>query len=172
MKNFIKNISHKFITPNHSFTLIELLIVVVTILIFSGFSLAFYNRFTEEKKLEDEARKLVNVLELAKKKASASDVGNYSCNNFSGYRVSIQSTSYRFILCCSEDCNINYPIQNYNLSSNMQIISGLGNIQFKPLTTTANQSNITLKHTSISTCLNISINPAGVIDIGNRYSPC
>lgn len=171
MKNLIKNNNHKFITAKNSFTLIELLIAVSIILIFSGFSLAFYNKFTEEKKLENEAKKLVDVLELAKKKTSAGDVGNYSCDNFFGYHVVIRLKYYGLRLCCSSGCDTNnsYLIQWYNLPSNMSILSGDTTIQFKPLTTMFNQNTITLRNSSLSRCRNVSISPTGITEIGNEY---
>lgn len=147
-----------------SFTLIELLIVISVIFLISGISLAFYNQFNEQKKLEIETEKLVDVLELAKKKTSSAEIGNYTCTNFSGYQVNITALSYKLILCCSADCSVNYLIQSYNLTNNIIIIDGLGSVQFKPLTAGVVGTNtIILKNSTINKCQQISISSAGVI---------
>ncbi|MEK7495679.1 MAG: prepilin-type N-terminal cleavage/methylation domain-containing protein, partial [Patescibacteria group bacterium] len=51
------------------FTLIEILVVTTITLIFLGVGLVQYNANTERFKLKNEGKKLVDVLELAKKKA-------------------------------------------------------------------------------------------------------
>jgi len=66
-----------------SFTLIELLIVVTVIGLFSGLSIAYYNNFTNEKKLEAGADQVYNVLELAKKKTSSGDFIKSNMRSFS-----------------------------------------------------------------------------------------
>src|SRR3990167_4370935 len=59
--NFTKNLS--------GFTLIEVLIAAVIILVFSGISLAGYWQFNESKKLDEETKKFVETLMIAKQKA-------------------------------------------------------------------------------------------------------
>ncbi|HLC94552.1 MAG TPA: prepilin-type N-terminal cleavage/methylation domain-containing protein, partial [Patescibacteria group bacterium] len=51
------------------FTLIEVLIAAVIILVFSGISLAGYWQFNESKKLDEETKKFVETLMIAKQKA-------------------------------------------------------------------------------------------------------
>lgn len=160
-KNFLCSQFH----VSSGFTLIELLIVITIIIIFAGVSLAYYNNFIEEKKLETETQKLVDILELAKKKAAAADIGNYRCNPFFGYRVSITPSSYRLILCCALNCDTNYSIQNYNLEPNITISTGVGPVQFKPLSAgVISSTTIKLKNLSINKCQQIIINSAGVIE--------
>ncbi len=165
----------QFIISNFSFTLIELLIVITILITFSGFSLAYYNQFTEEKKLETETERLVDVLELAKKKTSSGYIGNYTCSVFFGYRVAVSNSYYELRLCCSSDCNTNQLIKNYTLPSNLSVTSGTDNIQFNPLTTKINSPTnitITLKNTSLNKCRQITISPAGLIDSTPNSSPC
>ena len=59
---------------NKAFTLIELLVVSVIILTFSGTILAQYNQQTQQLKLKNEAKKMIDVMELAKKKAVTSEL--------------------------------------------------------------------------------------------------
>ncbi|MFN4212441.1 MAG: Tfp pilus assembly protein FimT/FimU [Microgenomates group bacterium] len=149
----------------NSFTLIELLLVITIISLGIGTGLAMYNSFTEEKKLEMETQKLVDVLELAKKKASSGDIGSYDCSNFSGYRVNIQSLSYQLLLCCSQSCTPNYLIQNYNFQTNISAIIGTGFIQFKPLTAALTSPvTIQIKNLTINKCRQINISVSGVIE--------
>lgn len=113
---------------NKSFTLIELIIVVVIIALFSGLLLANYNNFAQEKKLETEANKLVAVLELAKKKANAGDrtavIG--SClGDLTGYRVRLDNVSrgsskYTLRMICSENPT-NPPLATYILPTDFEI---------------------------------------------------
>lgn len=51
------------------FTLIEILITIIVISLFSALSLAGYSYFREQKILEDRTKQFVEVLELAKKMA-------------------------------------------------------------------------------------------------------
>lgn len=146
----------------NSFTLIELLIVVTIILLLSGLSLAYYNQFNEQKKLEKETEKLVDVLELAKKKATSADIGGYSCPVFSGYQVAVGASSYSLRLCCSADCTTNYSIQTYDFPTN--ISSTVNNIQFKPLATgVVTAASIKIRSSAINKCQQISVSLAGVI---------
>lgn len=78
------------------FTFIELLLSISMVIIFSGLSLASYHQFKETKKLEAETKKLVETLELAKKKIISGDKANfdslhppynYSGCNLTAYKV-------------------------------------------------------------------------------------
>lgn len=55
------------------FTFIELIVVTVVIALFATLSFSTMNRFTNEKQLQNETKKIINVLELAKSKANAGD---------------------------------------------------------------------------------------------------
>lgn len=60
-------------TKKASFTIIELIITVTFIMLFTSFSIGAYNQFSEQKKLEAATRKLSTVLELARAKTIAGD---------------------------------------------------------------------------------------------------
>lgn len=55
------------------FTFIELLIVVGLILLFTGFSITYFNFFTERKKIENDSKKIISTLELMKAKTTSGD---------------------------------------------------------------------------------------------------
>ncbi len=151
----------------YSFTLIESLVIVAIIIIFTGFSLAYYNNFTEEKKLETEVKKLVDVLELAKKKASAGDLYT-PCSDFRGYQVTVISSSYSLQFCCGDSCGT--AIQTYNFPTNI-ISTTSKTVIFNPLSAkTTENSTITVKNTSLSKCVDLTIAASGLITEGAKYS--
>ncbi len=168
-----------------SFTLIELLVVVSIIILVTGGSLSFYNNFTTEKKLDDEVAKLMEVLNLAKKKATAADI-NTSCtspNVFSGYRVTVNGTVptptpvYYLEQCCGAiagTCTATTTIANYLItpSNNNVIITTSGNVTFKPLASGAvSAATITVKlNTSSARCIDVTVTSTGSIDKGSQYS--
>ena len=148
-----------------SFTLIELLVTTTIILIFGGLSLAYYNNFTQEKSLKNEALKLVNTLEIAKKKANSGEVQN--CSSFCGYQFSVNSNSYAVNICCTCDTNGNCanptPIITYSLPSNINSLNSFATM-FKPLSPLVTPGSIQLKNNNITQCEQISINKAGVVE--------
>jgi Tfp pilus assembly protein FimT len=148
-----------------SFTLIELLVTTTIILIFGGLSLAYYNNFTQEKSLKKETQKLVNAIELAKKKANSGEVQN--CSSFCGYQFSVNSNSYAVNICCACNSNGNCanptPIITYSLPSNIKSLNSFATM-FKPLSSLVTPGSIKLKNNNINQCEQISINQAGVVE--------
>ena len=156
---------------NKGFTLIELLVVTAIILLFSGINLARYNDYTQELKLKNEAKKLVDVLELAKKKALSADLFDKNCTNFSGYQVTISSSSYLLSFGCAA---IYSTVQNYNLTTNIRVTTGTGNYSFSPLMINPSfiSNTIRLRNSSISKCVNISISAIGVVELNETLISC
>ncbi len=172
-----------------AYTLIELLITISIIIIFSGISIAYYNNFTEEKKLENETQKLVDVLDLAKKKAAGAEDSSLCPNSggpfgsqygYTGYRVNIFSNSYSLSRCCttatSNSCAQPQLINTYNnIPSNITFTSSQSNIQFKQLTSVINSSTlitITVRNTNLNKCRQITISPSGVIETTTNSTGC
>lgn len=169
-----------------AFTLIEILVVISIMAIFIGVSLAQYNSYTEQIKLKNEAKKLVDVLELAKKKASSGDLNNLTCNGgFLGYEVNIDTntTSYSLSLRCalapSSQLIVTYNFPYLNISTQ----SGTGLFRFKQLSagleyktieaadpTTA--PSIKLKNSSIDKCVTISISVIGIVELDETLIDC
>ncbi|MEK7522345.1 MAG: prepilin-type N-terminal cleavage/methylation domain-containing protein [Patescibacteria group bacterium] len=146
------------------FTLIEILVVTTITLIFLGVGLVQYNTNTERFKLKNEGKKLVDVLELAKKKALSADLQDKNCSNFTGYRVTISSNAYSFKFCCASTCTV---VQSYNITTSIAITAGAGDYDFSPLMTRPIfvSDTISLKNSSINKTINISISPIGVIEL-------
>jgi prepilin-type N-terminal cleavage/methylation domain-containing protein len=181
--NFMKKI---FTLKNiKGFTLIELLIVSVIILTFSGTILAQYNQQTQQLKLKNDAKKLIDVMELAKKKAVTSDLiptinvapapPSY-CSNFTGYQFILNTNSnYGLRYCCNASCST--VLNNYNLDSKVVITNPVAipnSLIFTPLMKVFNRTftSITLKNTVINKCLVISISPIGIIELNETLSDC
>jgi len=154
-----------------SFTLIELLVVISIVLIFLGVSLVQYNAYTEQTKLKNEEKKLVDVLELAKKKALSADLFDRNCTNFSGYRVVISSGSYLLSFGCASDYS---AVQNYNLTTNITVTTGTGNYNFSPLMINPSfiSNTIRLRNSSISKCVDISISAIGIVELNETLINC
>lgn len=153
-----------------AFTLIELLVVVAIIILFSGLSLSYYNNFTNEKKLEAGANKVYETLELAKKKTSSGDLSGETCDPlpFTGYEVtsSADRSSYSLNLCCEDSCDT--LIHTYNFTSPITFDHASLSIQFLVLTAPITGQTFIIKNTSLDKCINIDINSAGLIEMGNR----
>ncbi len=159
------------------FSLIELLVIITVIVLFLGFGMSKYNTYSQQVKLKNDAKKLVDVLELTKKKALSADLlitpgtPNTFCSNFTGYKVSIAASSYSLNYCCSSTCSL---VQNYDLSDNITVISGLGDYTFPPLMNNPNfiSTTIRLRNSTISMCLDISISPIGIIELNETLITC
>ncbi|NMB83757.1 hypothetical protein GYA28_00530 [Candidatus Roizmanbacteria bacterium] len=160
---------------NDSFTLIEIVLVIFIITLFSGMSLAYYNNYTEEQKLKAETEKIIDVLELVKKKAVSGDLSGQNCTNFLGYQVAFTSNQYSFKLMCEPDCggtDCDLYENYFSLPTSLSLTSDNGSILFKPLSNGVNISsvnNITVTNNRLSKCKKISVAPNGLID---RVSVC
>ncbi len=172
----------KFYAKISSFTLIEIIISVSIVILLTSLSLASFNRQTQEQKLKEEAKKLVNVLELAKRKTFAQDVSNRICNDFKGYQVYFQNqnnqSQYSLRLCCGSTCNPYFDIQPYRISFSFTSLPTNGYIWFQPLASEINFSNnansftITIKNSNINKCISINISKFGLINLDNNLTSC
>ncbi len=53
--------------------MIELLVIVSFIVMFSGYSISYYHQFTEGKKLENASKKISTILDLVRVKSTSGD---------------------------------------------------------------------------------------------------
>lgn len=184
----IKN-SHK------SFTLIELILVVAIILLFSGLLLPQYGVLSEQFRLKTEAGKLKDILELARKKTITRELISSCTSGFTGYEVYVKSNGYDLSSCCADTCNRNTPIQAFRLNpqtnSLISIVSGIGYLQFIPsmpgiafvkfrsslsdVPPYPNTDIVIMKNASIPTgnqCLQITISNVGIVAISDTLISC
>jgi type II secretory pathway pseudopilin PulG len=158
-----------------SFTLIELLITTAIIFVFSGLSLAYYNNFTQQQTLKKEAQKLVNIFELAKKKASAGDLSGLTCDGgFNGYQVNVTNSSYSLLLRCG-GTSVSPAVFSYSFPNNISITSGSGDYYFRELNLKIElpaNPIIIIKNSNISKCLDITISSSGIITLSDNFISC
>lgn len=156
---------------NNGFTLIEFLVVISVILLFLGVTLPRYNDYSSQQKLKSEAKKMIDVFELAKKKALSADLFDKNCTNFTSYRVTVASGSYSLSFGCS---SIYSTVQTYNLLTNITATAGTGDYNFTPLMSNPDFSSdtIRLRNAAISKCVDISISPIGIIELDETLVAC
>jgi len=156
---------------NRGFTLIEFIVVISIVLLFLGASLPRYNEYSTQLKLKSEGKKLVDVFELAKKKALSADLYEKSCSDFTGYRTTVTGSFYSLNFCCAGSCT---GIEDYNFGNNITAISGIGNYNFTPLMILPNfvGNSIRLKDSILGKCIDISISPIGVIELNETLISC
>ena len=157
---------------SNGFTLIELIVVITIIILLSGLSLAYYNNFTEQQKLDAEVNKIISVLELAKKKASASDLQNVDCQGFSGYTVSFAASSYSMKLVCTPDCGTSCSRMFLLSSANLILTSDSPTLTFKPMYAGIEPTagvNITLTANGLNKCKKINVSSNGIV---SKASTC
>lgn len=166
------------------FTLFELVVVIGIISILSGISFSYYNKYSEGKKLEFEAKKIADVFALASKKSSSGDLGEQEdCNDFSGYQLDIlNENQYILQRCCGGEltCNADAltPIATYNLSDNIRVTPAPLSMLFKKLGNEAiinsdpslSSITITIQSNGLSSknCINIELNKISLIEIKER----
>lgn len=155
----------------HGFTFIELIVVVAVIIVSTGISMGSYNNFSQRQQLVTDAQKMVDVLDLARKKSIASDTATFTCADFQGYLVSVNASNYSLNLCCGNSCSPNIPINSYGFNQSIDVTT-TQNIQFQKLSgnsTSAVTSTVTVRNQSINTCIPITITSIGSIQQAN---PC
>ncbi|MEK7597609.1 MAG: hypothetical protein AAB441_03100 [Patescibacteria group bacterium] len=167
-----------------SFTLIELIVVISISIIFLGLVLPRYNDYSGQLKLRNEAKKLIDVLELAKKKALSADLiptpgaPKTFCTDFTGYQITLSPPgSYSLKYCCDSVCTTN--INTYTLNTNNTIVSPASstNLIFTPLMSGVNLTvgSIRLKNSAISgtnQCIDISVSPIGIVELNETLVGC
>lgn len=159
------------------FTLIELIIVITIITLFSGLTIAQFNSFSEKQKLKTEAQKFASMLELARKKTIAHNTIPSCVDNFNGYKVTFSPNSYSLSYCCAGDCTYS-SIQSVNLPSAIQLVGSIDHIQFVPNfqgTDLTASKDIHLKNTVLggaNKCMKITVTTNGIVTIDETLISC
>lgn len=160
----------KQLNSSRSFTLIELVIVVTFMLLFAGFSISYYGQFTEQKKLENETKKISTVLNLARAKtisgdsslcgyipASSAKVTQYSLDVVDGGRYRMQPA-----------CLVGTPTPIYYMTDpHIAFPTPTSSIAFSPLTGSTQCSYIYVKNTALGgvsgACRYVKITQTGLV---------
>lgn len=156
---------------NRSFTLIEIIVTVSIILLLTGLTIPRYNTYTQQLKLKSEMEQIADIIELAKKKAISSELFDLNCNQFTGYRVTLNSNSAVLKFGCA---NVYQNINTFLFDSGITIIAGAGDIDFPPLAKNLSVpiSYIRLKHTKLNVCQDIYISRIGIITTSTSTIEC
>ncbi len=150
------------------FTIIEIIIVILIIMIISTMGLAYYNTYSQHLSLKSEVLDLVKELELIKKKALSSDKINDCSDQFYGYQININSNNYQWGILCPNFQLIKTKVLPYGIS-----FLNSHQITFKPLKTNfSNQISIIIKNFNINKCLNINISTNGIINFNETIQNC
>ena len=153
----------------NGFTLIELLVVITIVLLITTIGIAYYNQNNQELSLRTEAKKLVDIIELAKKKAQSSDLittpnptPSY-CSNFTGYSVNLTTSGYTLNYLCNNTTTVN----TYSFPTNISYTGNTYDFIFPPLGrgTNITTNTITLINTIINKHIDITISNNGIIQI-------
>lgn len=156
---------------NRSFTLIEILVTVTIILLFTGLSIPRYNTYTQQLKLKSEAEQIADVIELAKKKAISSELYDLNCTDFTGYRVTLNNTSVSLKFGCA---NIYQTINSFVFDNGITIIAGTGDLDFPPLALNLNIQipYVRLQNIKLNQCQDIYLSSIGIVTTSTAIIDC
>lgn len=185
-------------TFKDAFTLIEIIVVVSIISILTASGMAAYNRFSDEQKLTTETKKIVDEIDLLRKKALAGEKSAIQgeCEGDLLFQsLALEGTQVSGYRNCSDTGEV--LTKRYNLAGDgmvsvvsMNVVRASGTIEtisrlrFAPPYATMSavtslgtdtvfapldSLKITIKSNNINKCIQITVNPSGVISEGNKY---
>jgi prepilin-type N-terminal cleavage/methylation domain-containing protein len=168
------------------FTFIELLVVISIILLLFGFSMGMYNNFNEQKKLDTETTKFIEILDLTKNKILAGDKSGldigldlYSKCDLVKFKITTSSNEYSLKAIVSQNNNGNCPTdfvdyKDIDLSiykTKPEIIISSSEIIFYPFGLGIDTCKcISLQNTITNKHKYVKIDKSGTINIMN--TPC
>lgn len=164
-----------FSEKKQGFTLIELIIVIVIISIFTTLALSTVNRFTNEKQLQNETKKVMTILELTKSKTNSGDrtrcgpddLGAFEIQDFT-FKVNDSGLSYQIIPNCKsgEPTPILYSVAN-GIQLNPDPYERPFTTTFSAIYGKVKCSCFIVKSIILSKCNYIQVSENAVIDEGN-----
>ena len=167
----VKNMKHA-----KAFTLIELIVVIGIIAFFAGMGTLSFSNFNQENKLKQEKERVVDELDLARKKALAPDQINCAAGLEEAYAFISDANSYSVQECCRDAVNTLsscVTTTSYVFPANISRIVGTPQIIFYSVNKGSNGTStpIRIKNTSIDKCLDVSVSTTGAITVSD-ISPC
>jgi prepilin-type N-terminal cleavage/methylation domain-containing protein len=144
---------------NAGFTLIELVVVISVIALITGLSIATYNNFNLEQKLTTDAKKLVDIIDLARKRALSADLAQHTCDSFNGYSVAVAANAVTTSICCNGSCTV---VSSYSFQQGIDAAT-TASFTFNSLTANTTASSIKLRSVNLGKCIPISITTNGII---------
>lgn len=161
------------------FTLVELMVVTGILLASLGFGITHYNDSIQKRRLNQEVRKLADVMTLASTSATAGNTGT-ACSDFQGYQVALTTAgAYTLRLCCEAACNTGQSVINatYQTPTGITVSAPTANTTylFNKLNQTvkiapaANQT-ITLRNTVLARCVSLTVPVAGQVTVGAEFA--
>ena len=154
-----------------SFTLIELLIVSVIIVVLSGFSLANFTSYKGDNVLNSQVSILTHTLELAKNKASAGDVslcGNNLTPSIDSYTVIVNQSNLVLLPGCT--ATLPTPI-TYPIPTNIVYVTPTFSLRFDGQNYQGETRRFPIKNSTTGKCKFVQINETGLIINGDMTCP-
>lgn len=146
-----------------SFTLIELIIVIGIIAILSGMSLAYFNNQNDIYKLKADAQKIVDVFDLTRKRAMASEK-SAGCT-LSNYTITFTVNSYT-VTQNQTGASCTNISQNYSINTSFTItivppVPPAAPITIKPFYGTLSADTTITINNSNHKCIDIGVTSSG-----------
>lgn len=158
-----------------AYSLIEIIVVITIILLFTGMGLAAYGRFNNQRQVDAESKMVLTLLETARSKAMNSDIDAQSLTacEFEGYRLTVNPSAMSrkyslYIKCNNTTTLVSETDMRQTLTIETQPINPI-DIDFAAAsggseTCTETGCSITIKNTGVGRCRVITVQKSGVID--------
>lgn len=158
---------------NYGYSLVEIIIVVTIIVLFTGLGVASYSRFTAQQEVDGETNVILNLLETARSKSINRDLDQKSflnCEPFGGYKLKIDKTTQKYLLSVQCGADGNYDaIRSFPMKATVGINAPVAEITFEPdtgnVSSCADQNCIiTIDNVTADRCKQITIPNIGGIE--------
>ncbi len=162
----------------NGFTLIEILVVTGVIVLFSGISISYFNQFTEEKKLVNHTKKIMNAIELTKSKTNSFD--NTLCRGGINITPLVQNYTFQTGLGPGANqfkiipsCLYGTPVP-VSYSAESGIVMPTRSVVFNKLYAPVTCTCILSRSDILNKCRYVKVTEAGVIEDGdcNECNTC
>lgn len=155
---------------NRSFTLIEILVVSAITILLSGFSLAMFASYKDDRLLTTQTSRFSQAVELARDKAVAGDTGlcsDRATAYVNGYSLVVNPTEFQLIPNCD---TVPSPIK-YQIERNIVFVTPSFTLQFDSQRYTGDTVVIPIKNTSTNKCKSVTIDESGLVTSAATVCP-